>query len=191
MKRKTTGKWLAALFMAALLAGAVGCSSDTASQDSAAADSTMEQQTAQEAPAAESEYYFADGVLVSEDVRIEITDWKVIPVGEAGNEYGDTPVIAFWYDITNLSGNENVSPLSWIAMFTAIQDNNPNKVNELEVGLHPDGNLVDDQMSTIKEGGTLQGAIAYNLTDETTPVVLKATRGLGGEDLGEQTFEIA
>ena len=191
MKRKTTGKWLAALFMAALLAGAVGCSSDTANQDSAAADSTMEQQTAQEAPAAESEYYFADGVLVSEDVRIEITDWKVIPVGETGNEYGDTPVIAFWYDITNLSGNENVSPLSWIAMFTAIQDNDPNKVNELEVGLHPDGNLVDDQMSTIKEGGTLQGAIAYNLTDETTPVVLKATRGLGGEDLGEQTFEIA
>ncbi len=191
MKQNTTGKWLAALFMAALLAGAAGCSSDTANQDSAAADSTMEQQTAQEAPAAESEYYFADGVLVSEDVRIEITDWKVIPVGEIGNEYGDTPVIAFWYDITNLSGNENVNPLSWIAMFTAIQDNDPNKVNELEVGLHPDGNLVDDQMSTIKEGGTLQGAIAYNLTDETTPVVLKATRGLGGEDLGEQTFEIA
>ena len=31
---------------------------------------------ASEAPT--SEYYFADNVLVSEDVRIEITDWRVI-----------------------------------------------------------------------------------------------------------------
>ena len=139
-----------------------------------------------------SEYYFADNVLVSEDVRIEITDWRVIPVGEEGNEYGDVPVIAFWYTVTNLSGSENVTPIgSWIAMFTAVQDNDPNLVNELEVGMLPDDAYLDTQMATVKEGGTVPCAIAYELDDTTTPVVLTATRGLLGEELGEQTFNIA
>lgn len=139
-----------------------------------------------------SEYYFADNVLVSEDVRIEITDWRVIPAGEEGNEYGDVPVIAFWYTVTNLSGSENVTPIgSWIAMFTAVQDNDPNMVNELEVGMLPDDEYLDTQMATIKEGGTVPCAIAYELDDTTTPVVLTATRGLLGEELGEQTFNIA
>ena len=139
-----------------------------------------------------SEYYFADNVLVSEDVRIEITDWRVIPVGEEGNEYGDVPVIAFWYTVTNLSGSENVTPIgSWIAMFTAVQDNDPNMVNELEVGMLPDDAYLDTQMATVKEGGTVPCAIAYELDDTTTPVVLTATRGLLGEELGEQTFNIA
>lgn len=145
---------------------------------------------ASEAPT--SDYYFADNVLVSEDVRIEITDWRVIPVGEEGNEYGDVPVIAFWYTVTNLSGSENVTPIgSWIAMFTAIQDNDPNLVNELDVGSLPDDAYLDTQMATVKAGGTAECAIAYELDDTTTPVVLHATRGLFGEDLGEQTFEIA
>lgn len=139
-----------------------------------------------------SEYYFADNVLVSEDVRIEITDWRVIPVGEEGNEYGDVPVIAFWYTVTNLSGSENVTPIgSWIAMFTAVQDNDPNMVNVLEVGMLPDDAYLDTQMSTVKEGGSVPCAIAYELDDTTTPVVLTATRGLLGEELGEQTFNIA
>ena len=140
----------------------------------------------------ESEYYFKDNVLVSEDVRIEIKDWKVIPVGDTGNEYGEKPVIAFWYDTTNLSGNENVTPsTAWIAMFTAVQDNDPNMVNELNVGMLPDQQYLDSQMAQIKKDGTVSNAIAYELTDETTPVVLKATRGIGGDTLGEQTFDIA
>ena len=140
----------------------------------------------------DSEYYFADNVLVSEDVRIEITDYRVIPVGEEGNEYGDVPVIAFWYNVTNLTGNDNVTPIgSWIAMFTAIQDNDPNMVNELDVGSLPDDAYLDTQMATVKEGGTVDCAIAYKLDDTTTPVTLQATRGLFGEELGEQTFEIA
>lgn len=137
-------------------------------------------------------YYFRDGVLVSQDVRIEITDWKVIPVGEKGNEWGEKPVIAFWYDTTNLTGNENVAPdTAWIAMFTAYQDTDPNQVNELDVGMLPDEEFLDTQMETIKEGATAPSAIAYELDSDTVPVVLKATRGVGGESLGEQTFDIA
>lgn len=159
-------------------------------ESSAAAETPTPEPTATPEPA--SEYYFADNVLISEDVRIEITDWKVIPAGEPGNEYGDDPVIAFWYSTTNLTGNENVSPMtSWIAMFTAIQDNDPNMVNELNVAPLPDNAFLDTQMATIKKDGSVDCACAYTLSDTTTPVVLKATKGILGEDLGEQTFNIS
>lgn len=140
----------------------------------------------------DSKYYFADNILVAEDVKIEITDWKVIPVGETGNEYGDVPVIAFWYNTTNLSGNENVSPMSsWIAMFTAVQDNNPDMINELQVASLPDATFLDTQTATIKKDGTVACACAYELSDTTTPVTLKGRKGMFGEDLGEQTFNIS
>ena len=180
-----------AAFMALSLTACGGAPADTAENTTQTEQPSDEaQEPADTEP--ESEYYFKDNVLVSEDVRIEIKDWKVIPVGDTGNEYGEMPVIAFWYDTTNLSGNENVTPsTAWIAMFTAVQDNDPNMVNELNVGMLPDQQYLDSQMAQIKKDGTVSNAIAYELTDETTPVVLKATRGIGGDTLGEQTFDIA
>ncbi|RGX53599.1 DUF5067 domain-containing protein [Anaerotruncus sp. AF02-27] len=141
---------------------------------------------------AESKYYFANGVLLAEDVKIEITDYKIIEVGDEGNEYGETPVIAFWYKTTNLSGKEGISAMiAWIAMFEAIQDNDPNMVNALEVAALPDNRYLDTQTADIKKDGTVECAVAYELNDMTTPVILKANRGVGGETLGEQIFEIA
>lgn len=56
--------------------------------------------------------------------------------------------------------------------------------------MHPDKNLVKDQMSKIKKDGTLSGAIAYRLTDLTTPVKLTAYKGIGGIELGSQEFAV-
>ena len=136
------------------------------------------------------DYYFSDNILVSENAKIEITDYKVIPVGEPGNEYGEKPVIAFWYNTTNTSGEEIDPSTAWIYCITVIQDNNPNMVNELEMGMLPDEQFLDSQMATIKKDGTVANAVAYELDDNTTPVILKATNGLLGEEIGEQTFEI-
>ena len=172
-----------------------GCSSGGGSSAGTASDSpqpnTQDVSQTTENPA-DQQYYFSDGVLVSEDVKIEITDWKVIPVGEPGNEYGEVPVIAFWYRTTNLTGNEDVTPVNaWIAMFTAVQDNDPNAVNTLDVGMLPDEAYLDSQLQAIKEGGTVDCAVSYELDDLTTPVTLTATNGLFGDEIGEQVFEIA
>lgn len=162
----------------------------SAASDAGTASASSEQTPSETSTS--SDYSFNNNVLVSEDVKIVITDWKVIPVGETGNEYGDAPVIAFWYSTTNLTGNENVTPMSaWLAMFSAVQDNNSNMVNELNVGMLPDSAFLDTQMATIKKDGTVDCAIAYTLDDTVTPVILKATKGIMGEDLGEQTFNIA
>lgn len=133
---------------------------------------------------------FANNVFENSDVKIEITDYKVIPVGEVGNEYGEKPVIAFWYNVTNISGTETDPNSAWIFNLKAIQDNDPNAINELEVGLLPDDAFLDSQTQTIKQGGTVANAVAYELDDTTTPVILVAEDIILGE-IGRQEFQIA
>ena len=141
----------------------------------------------------EGEYTFKDGKVVMTDIDIKITKYKVIPVGSEGNEYGKNPVIAFWYDTTNKSDKDIISPsVAWTAAFPngAIQDNDKNKVNKLQPASHPDKSLLNDQLVTIKKGGTVSGAVAYELTDLTTPVKLTAYKGVGGVELGSQEFAV-
>lgn len=134
--------------------------------------------------------YFKDNEAKIEDVKIKITKTKVIPVGEAGNEHGEKPVFAIWYEATNLS-DKDIDPISaWLAIFTAIQDNDPNAVNELEVGMLPDENHLDSQSETIKKDGTVENSIAYELDDLETPVTLVANQGIGGEEIGRKEYEI-
>lgn len=192
MKKKLIMCAILAAIMATTL---TACGGDTStpdsSSDASASTSQSTSDTAKDTGESTSGYSFKDNVLTSQDVKIEITDYKVIPVGETGNEYGEKPVIAFWYKTTNLSGNEDVSPLAvWTAMFTCVQDNDANAVNELEAASLPDERFLDSQMETIKKDGTVESAVAYNLDDTETPVTLKATQGIGGADLGEQTYNI-
>lgn len=134
---------------------------------------------------------FADNVLTMDDYTITITDYKVIQPGETGNEYGDVPVIAFWYDTTNISNEDGLNPMTaWILAFEAVQDNDPNAVNTLEVGMLPDQQFLDSQMEEIKVGGTVSNAIAYELDDTTTPVTLTA-QDIMGTEYGSQEFAIA
>lgn len=138
----------------------------------------------------ETGIYFKNNTARLDDLKIKITNTKVIKVGEPGNEYGNKPVLAIWYDTTNLS-DKAVDPVTaWTGVFNAVQDNNPNSINELNVGWHPDEKYLDTQMETIKKGGTVTNAVSYELDDLETPVTLIAKNGLFGEKLGEQIFDI-
>jgi hypothetical protein len=134
--------------------------------------------------------YFKDNEAKLNDLKIKITETKVIQAGEKGNEYGEKPVFAIWYETTNLSDKEIDPTTGWMAVFEAVQDNNPNAVNTLEVGGLPDDQFLDSQLEIIKKDGTVKNAVAYELDDLETPVTLIATQGIGGDKLGEQTFNI-
>ncbi len=134
--------------------------------------------------------YFRNNVLVCNDYTITITSYKVLQKGEKGNEYGDGPVIAFWYDTTNVSGEEVDATSAWISIFSAYQDNDPNIENKLNVSSLPDEKFSDTQIANIKKGGTVSNAVGYELSDTFTPVMLKAKRLFDDDPLGEQTFEI-
>lgn len=56
--------------------------------------------------------------------------------------------------------------------------------------MHPDKKLVKDQISKILKNGMLFGAIAYKLTDLTTPVKHTDYKGIGGIELGSLEFNV-
>lgn len=208
-KKVGTGKGLAiagmvlgalAVLLAVLINVAFSKAVDEALDDSdadaprstvaASPDSAASSDPAETEESGSDESAFKDGVLTTDDVKIVITNHRVIPVGKKGNEYGDKPVIAFWYEITNLT-DKDTSPLDWIYYFSAYQDNNPNAENQLDVAALPDDRFLDSQSENIKKGGTVENAIAYELDDETTPVELVANDSLGfGDDLGRVTYQL-
>ena len=195
--KKKKNPWLIAVGVVVIL-GVIGIAFGNNSDESAGTNSTpnnsssvVSSDSSSSSKETSPSEYFANNELVTKDIKIVITDYKVIQPGETGNEYGDKPVIAFWYDTTNVSGKEGTNATTaWITCFEAIQDNDPNVVNTLNVGMLPDSTFTDSQLKDIKAGGTVSNAIAYELKDTTTPVLLKASV-LGLTDLGEQTFDIA
>lgn len=191
MKKKLL--YVAPMALALLLAacGATGDKESNKSSESTKTESsTSTQKKSNTESAKEDKYYFKNGIVKIHDLQIEITKEKVIKVGEKGNEYGEKPVLAIWYKVTNLTDKEIDPTTAWVAVFEAIQDNDKNAVNKLEVGSLPDERFLDSQLETIKKNGTVENAIAYELDDLKTPVKLIATQGVGGKELGEQIFEI-
>lgn len=190
---KTIGLWGIPLLL--LLATGCGATEETVSttEDTTSGSETVTETIETEETeneAAESDVYFKDGEAKLIDLKIQITETKVIPPGEPGNEYGDKAVLAIWYDTTNLTGKDIDPTSAWMIVFEAIQDNDPNAVNTLEVGMLPDEQFIDSQLETIKQDGTVSNAVAYELDDLETPVTLVATQGIAGDKLGEQTIEI-
>lgn len=153
-----------------------------------------EKTSAEEEKEDEDDSYFDGKKLVTDDFTIEITDYKVLQPGEGDNDY-DEPIIAFWYDTTaneDIDEDTDVDPsTAWILTFTAIQDNDPDAVNELDVGIIPDDDHLDSQDKTIKPGGTVSSSVSYELTDDETPVTLIAMGGTFSDDeLGSEEYSI-
>ncbi|WP_275777829.1 DUF5067 domain-containing protein [Paenarthrobacter sp. Y-19] len=177
---------IAAASIALVLSGCAGTAVEGKASD---AKSSSNESSAPSTTAGKSDSSFKDGVLTTQDLKIVITDHKVLAVGEKGNEYGKKPVIAFWYEITNL-GTKDVSPMNFIFNITAFQDNNPNAENKLEVGSLPDDRFLESQTEKIKKDGTVANAIAYELDDQETPVDLVASTDLGMNELGKTSYKL-
>ncbi|WP_417233619.1 DUF5067 domain-containing protein [Arthrobacter sp.] len=187
---------LASASFALVLSGCGGTVSDGNQAANTGSPQTIEAAHTSSAKAADpssSRSFFKDGVLTTSDLKIEITDHKIIPSGKKGNEYGSKPVIAFWYNITNLTDKDvdrDVSPMDFIFAITAYQDNNPNAENKLEVGGLPDDKFLDSQTENIKKGRTVTNAIAFELDDTKTPVDLVASNDLGMTEIGKITYKL-
>ncbi|RDW21026.1 DUF5067 domain-containing protein [Oceanobacillus arenosus] len=179
---------LSLLIVLVLAACGDGEETSTGSEDSPSESNNESVEPAEEANT--DDVYFKDNEAMINDLKIKIAETKVIPAGEQGNEYGDKPVFAIWYETTNLTDKDIDPSTAWFAVFTAIQDNDPNAINELEVGSLPDESHLDSQLETIKKDGTVESSIAYELDDLETPVTLVATQGLMGEELGRADYEI-
>lgn len=174
------------LEMSAPAAGTVTNQSGEVVQTESGASSTEANSAA-----AEGEFTFVDGVLQGKGVKFEITGHQVIAAGAEGNEYGDKPLLVIEYTTTNEGATSEVTPDLFLFAFDAYQDNDPNAVNELEIGYA--SNLYDKYGDTghqaIKQGGSVPNAVAYKLDDTTTPVDLVAST-IVGKEIGRMTIPL-
>ena len=46
------------------------------------------------------------------------------------------------------------------------------------------------QMIQMRRCNPVQSVISYNINDTTKPITLKATQGVGGQDLGEKVYNL-
>lgn len=135
-------------------------------------------------------YYFDGEVAETKDIKIKITYTKVIQGGEEGNEYGETPVFAIWFEATNNTDEEIDPNEAWFTVFEVIQDKNDQVADELDLSSLPDNAHLDTQSKIIKKDETVESSMAYVLDDETTPITLIAKLGIDGEEIGRYDYKI-
>lgn len=128
---------------------------------------------------------------VLNDEEVKILDTELMPNGTYEGQTADQLVVT--YEVKNKSDKE-ITPIDgYLAAFEATQENT-NSEHQLDVGMTPMNEkykfATDVQTDKIKKGGTVKSAIAYDLKDMTTPVILHATKGLGGEKLGTIKVEL-
>lgn len=167
------------------------CGNSSGSKDSSSSKNTSSKKVSKSSSSKKTTTdTWVGNSYATKDYKIDVTQVKTIPVGEKGNEYGEKPVLAFWYKFTNITDKEKSAQNAWIMNFEAIQDNDKNKVNKLEVGMLPDDRFLDSQMEDTKKGGTVEMAIAYDLTDETTPVKIEAKNPITDKVTATKTFNL-
>lgn len=132
-----------------------------------------------------------DKTAVLDDIDVKILETELMPKGSYDNQTADQLVVT--YEVTNKSDKE-ISPMTgYLAAFEATQED-ANSERKLDVGMTPMNDkysyVTDVQMNNIKNGGTVKSAVAYDLKDMKTPVVLHASKGIGGEKLGTITVEL-
>ena len=141
------------------------------------------------APAAPGSPSFVNGVLITKDLKIQITSYKIVGAGKGINRLGDKPIISFDYSTTNISGDSLTSSTAWIFNIDVFQDNNPNAENELDLAFTTDGRFSGSGNEEIKKGGTVKDSIAYELDDSKTPVDVIA-KELFGDVIGKTTYAL-
>ncbi|OUJ24438.1 hypothetical protein CBI45_00170 [Corynebacterium kefirresidentii] len=161
---------------------------DSARLDVALKKISDEPETKNELQNTDATRSFKDDVLELPTATVKITGHHVIDPGSPGNRIGDKPIIVFDYEMTNKTDKE-LRTADFSSMFTAIQDNDENSVNELKTGFSEYIDT-DNMLDKIKKGGTVKSSAAFELDDLTTPVELVAREKYGEEEVGSQTYKL-
>lgn len=134
-----------------------------------------------------------NGIYEIQMARVEITGTEILPPDEYDEAAKDRLVVT--YEVTSKvspeeAGEVEVSPFNvWLATMEATQENDTSIVN-LNYGFTPEEyfSYQDTEMNVIKKDATVENVAIYELDNRENPVILNATQGLGGQDLG--TIEI-
>lgn len=137
----------------------------------------------------ENKVQFKDDTLVIEDAVLTIKDIFIV-----NDKSDNTQNIAFKYEVKNKSGKAEVTALNvWFATMKLEQESE-DTINKLEVGFTPvTGNLGkwnEHSNDKIKKGKSAKGIMTYKLQNKNK-VILIASKGLVGEELGKKEIDIS
>ncbi|WP_194750379.1 DUF5067 domain-containing protein [Staphylococcus chromogenes] len=146
-------------------------------------------ETKQETKVNEDEPQFTNDTLVIDDAVLKIKDTFIVNDKDSGKKS-----IVFKYEVKSKSGRENVAPNTiFMAGFTVLQDTE-NSLAELDAGTTPNTGKYEEwskhAYDTIKKGKSAKGIIGYEL-ENNNKVTLKATKGIGGKELGEKEIDLS
>ncbi|MBM7688178.1 DUF5067 domain-containing protein [Enterococcus ureilyticus] len=163
----------------------VACGGNTASKEDKKADNSSSSEKNME------KVYFKDDTLKIDMATLKILSTEVLPADE--NLLREKPQLAITYEVTNDSKDLISASTVWIACMSLTQEAEE-VLNKLTVGMTPQdekfAQYTEHQLDDIKPGGTAKALISYDLDDSQTPVILKATQGMAGEELGEKTINL-
>ena len=128
---------------------------------------------------------FENGVLITDRLKIEITDYKVI---EAENEYVP-PLLAIWFSVTNFTDSALKPGNAWNSRITGYPDESLE--NRLSLTSVPDDPLNDYLDIVIARGDTVQCCIAYMIKEDTTLVTLVGSESVGGPVINTMTLDLS
>ena len=161
------------LSVIAIVLGLAACGGGGTSEP--AQDESAQSESASEKIPVDISYDFGD-------VVIDITS-----VSFGYDEFEDSGTIIFHYTFTNKT-DESQNPGSfWWVRFSAIQDNDPNVIVDLEGSSLPE-EYFDVISAEVKPNGMMDYAASYVLIDDVTPVTLIASQY--GEELGRTEIKI-
>lgn len=139
----------------------------------------------------EASVYFKDDVLKIDMATIKLTGFEVAPPNQDFGEEKSTLILT--YEFTNDSDEALPPGTVWIACFEATQETDTT-IDSLDVAIAPQDEKYTDMnnmsFTDVKPGATVQSVISYNINDTTKPITLKATQGVGGQDLGEKVYNL-
>lgn len=138
-----------------------------------------------------SDVYFKDDTLKINDATIKI---KEVKVQEPNTDFGETnPSLIIIYDFTNNKSEVLAPDTVWFACFNAQQETEV-AFEDLNVAALPQG---DEYISAnsmryadIKPGATVESLVSYQIKYPNSPVVLNATQGIAGKELGKKIINL-
>lgn len=138
-----------------------------------------------------SDVYFKDDTLKINDATIKI---KEIKVQEPNTDFGETnPTLIILYDFTNNKSEVLAPDTVWFACFNAQQETDV-AFEDLDISTSPLGDeyasVNSMRNADIKPGATVESVMSYQIKYPNSQVILKATQGLAGKELGNKIIDL-
>ena len=185
-------KKLVSLLIASVMAiSLIACGGETKEEPKKEENKTEDVKVPEESKEEKGDVYFKDDILKIDMATIKITGFEVAPPNTEMGEEKSTLIIT--YDFTNDSEEVQQPGTVWISCFNATQETDAT-IDNLDVAMAPQDEkyveMNDVSYTDVKPGATVQSVISYDINDLSKPVVLKATQGIIGEELGEKIFNL-